>query len=246
MAHFIASDVEFLVEEYNLSGDFNKHALSYEANVLDDSTFGVGGTRSHRAGLKAWGGVHNGFIDTAQTYGGNTIALDEIQFERLGRATSINLGLVPEGIVEGNAAYFGKAVSVTYNLTGQIGEMAGFESTYQSSNPLIRGKVLQQDDSETGTGTSSEQLLGALTASTNFLYGALFVTAFDGTDITIKIQSDTTGFPSPTDRITFTTVTAPTSEILTVAGPVTDTYWRAQFSGTFTSCTFTVLAGILP
>ena len=62
----------------------------------------------------------------------------------------------------------------------------------------------------------------------------------------VIIESDDNGsFSSATTRITHTQATAATSEFLSVAGAVTDDYWRASwtFGGTGT-ITFAVIIGI--
>ena len=89
--------------------------------------------------------------------------------------------------------------------------------------------------------------VGAVSA-TQYLYGALHVTADVFTSATVKIQSDATGAFSgaETDRITFGAVTGIDYEWATpVAGAITDAYWRAvvsAFSGT--SMVYTVEMGI--
>lgn len=66
-------------------------------------------------------------------------------------------------------------------------------------------------------------------AAGRYMYGILHVTAASGTNLVVKVQSDdNSGFTTPTDRITFSTVSATGWQWGTpVAGSLTsETHWR--------------------
>ena len=57
-------------------------------------------------------------------------------------------------------------------------------------------------------------------------------------------SDDNSGFTSATNRITFTQATGVTSELLSVAGAITDDYWRLSYTIVGGSFTFAVALGI--
>ena len=81
------------------------------------------------------------------------------------------------------------------------------------------------------------------------MYAGLHITAASGTTPTlvVKVQSDdNAGFTSATDRITFTSANSIGGQWSSVAGAVTDDYWRVTWTvgGTSPSFTFVVALGI--
>ena len=63
--------------------------------------------------------------------------------------------------------------------------------------------------------------------------------------VTFKLQSDdNASFTSPTDRITFTDITAIGSDFQSVAGAITDDYWRLNYTISGTNPSFGIHATI--
>ena len=98
-----------------------------------------------------------------------------------------------------------------------------------------------------GTGTAV-----AFTAptATQSLYASFHVLSVTGTGtLTLKVQTDDNGsFTSATDRITFTAATTGnTAQWSSVAGAITDDWWRITYtiSGTGPAFAFAVTAGVL-
>ena len=85
----------------------------------------------------------------------------------------------------------------------------------------------------TSSGTGTAWQVGALSSSQR-LYAGLHVISASGTTPTlaVKVQSDTVGFGSATDRITFSTATdvANREQFSSVAGAITDDYWRVSYT----------------
>lgn len=105
------------------------------------------------------------------------------------------------------------------------------------------------------TGNSTPIVLPALAAgyvATILLVVGASPDGIEGTPpttITVKLQSDTSGFASPIDRHTFAVVgDDPAYELVTIDGnttPVTDTNWRLSVSGiTGTGAAYDILAGM--
>ena len=117
-----------------------------------------------------------------------------------------------------------------------------------SAWPVVRGTSLHPPGTaRTATGNGTAVQVGAV-ASGRQMYAALHVLSVSGTatpTLTVKVQSDTVGFGSATDQITFTAATAVGGQISRVAGPITDDYWRASWtiSGTNPSFLFVVVVG---
>ena len=102
---------------------------------------------------------------------------------------------------------------------GEVGEIAPFSVTKsQSSEIMVRGTIaLDGNNCFNSTGAN----LGAVGA-TEKCYVAIHCTSVSGTStptITFKLQSDdNSSFTSPTDRITFTGITAIGADFQSVAG----------------------------
>ncbi len=160
---------------------------------------------------------------------------------------------VVRGTADGSLAYLMRGIPLSYTpIEGNAGDLAmGRISGQSSTGPVIRGKLLHPGSTaRTTSGTGTGRQLGAVIAGKS-LYAALHVLSVSGTStptITVAVQSDdNAGFTSATDRVTFTPATAKGYQWGSVAGAVTDDYWRVSFviSGTTPSFTFAVTAGII-
>lgn len=127
--------------------------------------------------------------------------------------------------------------------TGDVGALAAFNFTTQASDPPIIGVVGAPSASRTTSGLTGTAIALTGPSATQSLYACLHVSAAAGTNLVVKVQSDNAiGFGSPTDRITFSTMSAVGAQWLSVAGDLsTETHWR--ITCTIASGTFTFLAG---
>ena len=109
------------------------------------------------------------------------------------------------------------------------------------------GGLKALDGSITATGNSTGANLGAVGA-TEKCYVAIHCTSVSGTStptITFKLQSDdNSSFTSPTDRITFTGITAIGADFQSVAGAITDTHWRLNYTVSGTNPNFSIHATV--
>lgn len=244
MGHQVLLNCKLYLGGFDLSGDLNALGLSWEAETVDDSTFGSGTTRAFLGGLKRILAQHAGH----NQYGTNLV--DEVLFNRIG-VVNQPMTIAPLTGAEGEPAYaFQSSLSRYSPIGGAVGTAADFDVTGEASGtPLIRGTIAH-NATRTATGNGTAFNLGAVGAAQK-LYAALHVLAVGGTatpTLTVKVQSDdASGFASPTDRITFTAATAIGAQWATpVPGSITDAWWRATWtiSGTTPSFLFVVLAGI--
>lgn len=245
MANQILSDIGLYVGRYNLSCDAASLTLRLTADVLDDTGL-CDVARRRMGGLLDFAFQAEGFWnDEADAPLFNAIALD-----------STPVSIAPAGRTVGSPAYLMRCNLADYSpVGGGVGEMARFSAGGQGTGiACAKGEVLLNATvGATGNGTARQ--LGALAAGQS-LYATMHVIAATGTTpaITVKIQSDdASGFSTPTDRITFTATSgtwaatpANFDQFGSVAGAVTDTWWRVQYTITGTTPSFglVVAAGI--
>lgn len=238
MATYVQTQSKLWVDGYDWSGDMNAMALEHSVEAQDDTVFGDS-TRSNAGGLKMISCAHEGLYTGGATE-------DKVYFDKIGTADT-PMTICPTTGAYGERAYFFKSMLSQYSPQAQIGEMMRFSVTGVGTGDLIQGNVLFPMTTATSTSTSTGQVLGACGA-TETVYAALHVTAASAADtLDVVIQSDTSGFSSPTTRITFAQKAAIGSEYATL-GPaaITDTYWRISYTigGSDPSFTFAVVLGI--
>ena len=239
-------DAKLFAGAYNVSGDSKNILLTYNADMLDGAVFG-NASKVSTPGLTSIELQCAGLLPAI-----SAADLKEKQFfDNIGLA-NIPVTVMPTNTpVEGSLCYFFQAAQATYQTFGPHGALMPFNLTMQngaSGHNLIRGYVLEPGTAAktiTGTGTGFE--IAAVTAA-QYLYAILHVTAVDTpTTLDVIIESDVDGdFTTPATVATFTQVTtALTSQYLTrVAGPVTDTFYRAKWTIAGTSYTFACAMGI--
>lgn len=242
MAIQVLTQAKLWVDAWDLSGDMNKIAMNYGAELQDATTFGNQGGKARKGGLKSTALALEGF------WSGGTDLVDEVLWNRIG-LVSVPLTLSPGAGLAGDPAFSFLAGFAQYTPGASVGEMLAFSLDAESSDDaLIRGILLRNSiESAGGNGTAFAQ---GLVGTGQKLWATLHVLAIAGGGTwTFKVQSDTSGFPSPIDRITFNAVTVKGSQwAVPVAGPIaTDDNWRATWSvagGAGNSITFAMFMGI--
>ena len=145
------------------------------------------------------------------------------------------ISVPPAGATAGSVAFTFNARQFSYSpLQASAGELAmATIAGAGEGSPVVRGTLMNAPATAiTATGTTAGQQLGAVSASQR-LYAALHVLSASGTSPTmdVVIQSDDNGsFTSATTRITMTQATGITSQWSSVAGSITDDYWRASIT----------------
>lgn len=238
----------------DLTGYSNKVEVSGQVEVKDATTF-LPASDPNSGWKKVLGGIASGKISGGGNWEGTTSlstlgALDDTLFSGVG--TVIPISVYGDEATEGNPGYFTSSLVTSYQFLGAIGDVAPWTVDDDSAWPVIRGVSLEAPGTaRTANGNGTPIQIGAVGASQR-LYAALHVLSVAGTatpTLTVKVQSDTVGFPSPADQITFTAATAVGGQIArTAVGPITDDYYRISFTitGTNPSFLFVVSAGIGP
>jgi hypothetical protein len=238
MAHLVLTQAAVWLAQYELTGALNAVAVDYGAELQDDTTFADGGFRSRMPGLRNCTAQVEGLYDTG--------SIDSALFSQVG-ATSVPFSVVPQGATEGNRAFTFYAQDAGYTPGGTVGDMLGFSASAQGDSDLIRG-TLAHYNTRTSTGTGTAYQLGAASSSQR-LYAALHVLTVSGStpSLTVTIESDNAvGFPSAATALTLTAATAATSQFASVAGPITDDWFRVKWtiSGSSPSFQFVVVFGV--
>lgn len=243
MATQVLKDAKLYVGEYDLSGDHVSVALTYSSELQDSTTFGQT-TRIRTGGLKDVSLTGEGF------WSGGTGLVDDALFNKVGVA-DVPITIAPAGETLANDAYLFRAIYGSYAPGAAVGEMLRFSVSASSSGGtgVIRGKLLHVG-SETATGAEDKQELGAVAAGKS-IYASMHVLTVSGTNPTLDVLLESDADASAggeTTRITFTQATDETSEWKSLAGAVTDTFWRASWTigGTNTpTFEFVLAVGIL-
>jgi len=238
MAKFVFNDGKVFSGGYDLSDHVTSVNLEITAEELDATTINSGGFREKLGGLKDSTLSMDGFYEA----GANKP--DALLGASIGNELIVTT--VPDAGV-GNTAYFMKSRLFSYQMFGSVGEIAPFSiSKSQSDDEVVQGKI-ELDGALTASGNSTGVQLGAVGA-TERVYVAIHCTAVSGTStptVTFKLQSDdNSSFTSPTDRITFTGITAIGADYQSAAGAITDTYYRLNYTISGTNPSFSIHATI--
>lgn len=239
MAVLVLTDAKIFHGAFDLSGDHNRIAESVEVEEVDVTTFGNTGRR-RRAGLSDVRLTGNGIVNAG-------VGLqDAVMFADQGVEAITTLA--PNGTEGGRAASFNGIQFKYVPMEAEVGDAHSFMFEASGTGLYVPGNILHGLQARTTTGNGTQLALPS-PASGEEAYAAVHVTAVSGSTPTLDltVQSDTSGFPSPTTRYTFPQFTTIGSAFSTaIAGPITDTHWRVGFTigGGSPSFTFIVTYGI--
>jgi hypothetical protein len=246
VAQYVIADADIFAGSY----EFSCYTASVKADVsvaeVDFTTMCSGGWSAVKGGLKTWNVDLEGFNDQDQS-GGSSI--DSRNWAALG--TIEPWGMTHTTAADAGIAYFGNGLlSSVYPQGPEVGAAGKLAAKWAGSSAFVRGQVAV-NGAKTATGNGTTLDFGTTPTTSMKVYGAIWVTAISGTGtptITVKIQSDdNSGMTTPTDRITFSAVTAIGAQFATpitfVAG---ERYWRMVWtvSGSSPSLTTVGMIGI--
>jgi hypothetical protein len=131
-------------------------------------------------------------------------------------------------------AYGSQALLQQYTpLMGSVGDLAKHNvmATPALAAPLVRGVMTTRATVTTNSNGTGFQV-GTVSASQRVYCGVHFLTAGGTTPtVTAILESDdNTGFTSATTRATFTAQTSRGAQWTSVAGAITDNWWRVRFA----------------
>lgn len=211
---------------YDVSGRSNEIGLAYKAELKDSTVFNVG-ARRRIAGLTDAEVTGGGFWDAGLTdpalLGG--VAVD-----------GLPLSISPSAGAAGEIVYMIPSALAEYVRSGTIGEIVAFDFAASGSGVMVRGRILDYG-AVAASGAGSGIQAGAA-ADGQLVHAVLHVLGVTGagTEITVAIDSSAedawTG--DETQRVLFAAATGPGAQWISVAGPITDTWWRARWTITGT------------
>lgn len=237
MTIHVIQDVELWFDIYRLRGQMNSLALSDSIELHNTPV--LGDTAQRRT---------PGLRDVACDLEGYWASTEDAALQSKVGVADVPVTVAPIASTEGARAYLFRALAGEYVPGAGIGEPFAFSFNAQGSSGerLVRGSILH-NATRTADGQTAGLQLGAIGA-TQKIYAALHVLAFSSANPTvIYLESDdNSGFTSPTARITFDTLTGAVSQWKSLAGAVTDDWWRVRWdvpAGT-PSIQFVLAAGI--
>ena len=234
MATFVLTDGRLFMNGFDLSSHTQSMTLDLSADEVDVTAINSGGFRSKIAGLQDASLQASGFFEAG------TDKPDALLGVSAGAEV---ISTVSPTSSAGDIAYFLKSRQFSYNIGGAVGDAMPFSiNNSNSSDRAVRGTIMVDDSANlTATGNSTGRELGAVAAGKS-LYVAAHVVSVSGTStptLALKVQSDDNGsFTSATDRITLTNFTAVGAQYSKVAGAITDTHYRINYTLSGTSLSF--------
>lgn len=224
-------------EDQDISGDVNTAIISPAVEEIEVSAWSdtghryIGGMQSASFSFEAYREVAAEPIATV--------------FARTGTEGILTLVERSASQAEGDYCASVRGLQSNFGALGDIGGAEGFSVSGSADGPAFMGRLLQQEEVVTSTGTSTGIQFGTV-ASGQSLWAALHIVGVDtltSFDLTIE-SDDNSGFTSATTRITFTQATGLTAEWSSVAGAITDDWWRVNYTLVGTSVTPIVAVGI--
>lgn len=245
MAKTVLLNVRAFAGGADLTSRSNKVEMTAELEEKDVTAFapeGEGGWKEFLGGLAS-----TSITASGQWEAGDPGMVDDATWANLAGRTVHPWTVCPLSAAVGELAYFSDSLLASYKLGEAVGEVAPWEAQANGSGLLLRGSVAHPPGTaRTASGNGTGLNLGALTSAQR-LYASLHVLSVSGTtpSITARVESDTDNtWASPTTRATFTAATAVGGQSLSVAGPVTDTWWRVAWTISGTSPSFLFLAAL--
>ncbi len=231
MARRHGKDSRLLVNERHASGDLRSWGATHTRAYGDITTV-------DQDGEKSLPGLIAGELRLAGVWDTSTGSLFDEAITALGTNDSLLVTVLPEGNTAGTVALLTLADPEQVTADAEITDAVGFDIAAKPDVSVDMGVLLHALGAETadGNGTAVDNAA----SSAGGAVASLHATAYTGlTNAVIKVQhsTDNSAFA---DLITFTTVTAATSELKTVTGTV-NRYVRATVDVTGTgSVTYAV------
>lgn len=233
MAFIHGKNTAILVDEFDLSAFFNSADVAATLETAETTTFG-------NAAKTYIPGLADATLSLAGMFDGSASAVDEVLRGALGGSALITVLPAGAGTI-GNRASVAEALETSYGITAAVADAVSVSAEAQVTNGLIPALLLADLAARTAIGQTAA--LDNAASTSNGAKAFLHLTAFTGTDVTIKVQ-DSPDNSTWADLITFTQATAETSETASATGTV-ERYLRVDISGTFTSVTFAVVVARL-
>lgn len=243
MARQALTDCAYFVGSLELTGQSNRVSFDAMVEELECTTFGSGGNREYVGGLESVSISGGGFIDLANVYD-----VEQFHFDNRRELVPHTIGVSNSGSAVAAKAYLTKALDTSLKAGNDVGQLFGWELSATGSAKSGYGKFLWSPATavtSTADGTAVE--IGAIPDGKHAL-ATLHVLARSGSAaLTAVLESDADADfdGSETARISFTQASGVGSQFGSVAGPITDTHWRAALTVSGTgSLTIAIAVGV--
>lgn len=241
MAKFVLTGVRTFANAADLTSNSNKVEITADVEDKDVTNYGSAGWKELLGGLAS-----SQISAEGQWEALDPSKVDDASWSQLGGVGPWTVG--PVGAAVGDLAYFTNALQSSYQLGGQVGDVAPWTGKATGSWPMVRGQIAHPPGTaRTSTGVGTGVNLGAVAAGRR-LYASLHVLSVAGTtpSITARVESDDAiGFPSPTTQLTFTAATAVGGQILRTTGSaITDSWFRVAWTISGTTPSFLLAAAV--
>lgn len=229
MAELVFKHANIFYGGYDFTGQSNAVTLTYNAEMLDRTTFCSSG-RKRKAGLKNIEFTESGFYEASSSD-------DQIMFDRIGSTAEV-LTLCPNNSTAGSRAFSVDGVAGEYSPGGNVGELLGFNFTaYGEGGDLVRG-VIAENGTALSTDLSAVPHELGVGSTKQKIYAALHVLSVSssGAKLRFAIQSDNSSqFLSPTTQLVLTSITDTGGRVgqwHTTAASTVDDWYRVSISTT--------------
>lgn len=213
--------------------------------VQEIPNFGAGGYMVRRLAIRSGTFGFDGYADH-DTTGVSTLLPASI----LGTSLDTSVCIPTSGttVAVGDRAMFASGLVTAYSSAGaKVGAVAPFRFTQETTGGFVAGGYCGAPlASRTTSGFTGAGVNVVGPSATQRMYAVLQVTAAAGTNLAVKVQSDdNSGFTSATDRLTFSTVSAVGTQVVSLAGDLsTETYWRVVATIASSTFSFAVYLGV--
>lgn len=220
MARITGKDAKLYVDEFDFSGVIMHFTIGTQAPAADATAFND--TDAVKlAGKPRWTiGVNGLWSPTSPAYDAEMF-IDLTSEDRL-------VGAWPNGVAENEIGYEGQSNISGAPASSRSDQAITLDVNWRGDDQLARSRMLWRDTTTDATANGTARQHGAIGATQTGV-GILRVLSRSGTNPTcdVIIQSDALeAFGTPANQITFAQATAATFERKTVAGAVTDDWWR--------------------
>jgi hypothetical protein len=248
MSKDILRNVRLFAGGLDLTGASNKIELNGEYEEKDVTTWGSYDVTSGKIAKEVASGLFSSKISASGFWdAGDLTIVDDSTWANRGGQNEWTI--CPAGATEGNLAWLTNAVSTSYQLLGAVGDIAPWQASMTGTGTLARGVSLSAPGTaRTVTGTGTIVQLPAAVPTGKRLCATVHVLSIAGTGtptFTATVQSAAAiGFASPTTRLTFSAMTTIDGQFQATAGPITDQFYRLNFTISGTSPSFLIAAAV--
>jgi len=218
----------YFVGAVDLTSQTSRIEAEFSVAEIECTTFGSGGAEELVGGLESANITASGYVD----YGGQYDVNREMYANRRVLLPH-TIGPSNAGAAVGVVAYVVKPLTTSVKVLGPVGQVLPWEVQARGSSRAGAGAFLVSPSSAlstSGDGTPVE--IGAIGAGRAALATLHVLEVTGSATLDVVIESDATGDfnGSETQQITFPQMSGVGSQFKSIAGPITDTYWRATWT----------------